>query len=155
MVAELTLNNPVFVSFATYGAFVVLKMMALLPLTAIVRMKDKSFANTEDFLGSGIKGRDEIKKKMSTVNKTVERIRRTVLNDMENIIPFMLLGPLYVLTGPSAATALLVFRIFAGSHVVHTLSYLVGVQPFRALAFFAGISVNFYMGYNVIKNGEF
>ncbi|XP_077987097.1 microsomal glutathione S-transferase 1-like [Glandiceps talaboti] len=155
MVAELTLNNPVFVSFATYGAFVVLKMVALLLLTSIFRIKDKSFVSVEDYTVSGIKDRDYIKKRMSSVNNTVERIRRTVLNDMENIIPFMLLGPLYVLTGPSAATALLVFRIFAGSRVVHTLSYLAGVQPFRALAFFVGISVNFYMGYNVIKNGEF
>ena len=40
----------------------------------------------------------------------MERVRRAHLNDMENILPFLILGFLYMFTNPAYATALLCYR---------------------------------------------
>ena len=37
-------------------------------------------------------------------------MRRAHLNDMENILPFLILGFLYMFTNPAYATALLCYR---------------------------------------------
>ena len=60
--------------------------------------------------------------------------------------PFVLIGILYCLTGPSHATALWHFRVFGISRLIHTLVYLGKVpQPARALAYGAGALVNMSM----------
>lgn len=48
------------------------------------------------------------------------------MNDIENIIPFVLVGILYVLTGPALGTARLHFQIFTGARFLHTIVYQVG-----------------------------
>merc|ERR1712059_155647 len=81
----------------------------------------------------------------------VERVRRAHQNDIENIIPFVLLGLLYIFTNPDLATATLVFRIFTGCRVLHSIVYLLVVpQPARALTYFGGLGVNIYLAYKVI-----
>ena len=102
------------------------------------------------------------------MSENVERIRRAHQNDIENILPFLILGFLYMFTNPVYSTALLcyrcvsffthliishfVFRIFVGARIFHTIVYLLIVpQPSRALAFFAGIFVNIFMAYKIIK----
>ncbi len=58
----------------------------------------------------------------------VERIRRNHLNDLENIVPFVLVGLLYVGTNPDQDVALWHFRIFLASRVLHTLTYQVRIH---------------------------
>ena len=53
------------------------------------------------------------------------RCFRNHLNDIENIIPFVLVGAFYVATQPTPSTALWHFRIFAASRFVHTIAYQV------------------------------
>ncbi|XP_070532282.1 microsomal glutathione S-transferase 1-like [Ptychodera flava] len=157
MVAELNFNNPTVVALARYGALVVGKMLFLLPLTAFFRVTRKVYANPEDarFASVGSAKPEAQIKKMLVQDEMVERVRRCVLNDMENIIPFLLLAPLYILTGPADSTALLLFQIFVGSRFVHTITYLFGMQPFRALAFTAGLCVNFYFVFHIFQNSHF
>ena len=50
---------------------------------------------------------------------------RNHLNDIENIIPFVLIGFFYVHTNPSTAAALWHFRLFTASRFLHTLMYQV------------------------------
>ena len=113
----------------------------------------------ETFLGQAGQG----------LSENVERVRRAHQNDIENILPFLILGFLYMFTNPAYSTALLcyrcvflhsfkhllishfVFRIFVGARIFHTIVYLLIVpQPSRALAWFAGIFVNIYMAYKII-----
>jgi len=76
---------------------------------------------------------------------------RCHLNDLENVVPFVLIGLLYALTGPELSTALLHFRLFAGSRVVHTVAYLGALpQPSRALSWMLGMLVTFSMAYRVL-----
>lgn len=77
---------------------------------------------------------------------------RCHLNDIENIIPFVGLGLVYTLSNPELSTALLHFRIFAGSRVLHTISYLTPLpQPSRVLTFFTGLLVNISMAYAILS----
>jgi glutathione S-transferase len=96
------------------------------------------------------------------------------LNDLENILPFLALGFLYVGTGPSLNWARTLFRVFTGARFVHTLVYAVYVVPqpgrlqhflylisfefsykyetfvlARALSWAAGMMVNLYLAYAV------
>ena len=82
----------------------------------------------------------------------VERVRRAHLNDLENILPFLVIAFLYVSTNPSLTSALLAFRIFTMARFAHTLVYAVFVvrQPARAIAFLIGMAVNIYLSVSVI-----
>lgn len=66
----------------------------------------------------------------------VERVRRNHLNDIENIIPFVLVGFFYVSTDPDRDTALWHFRVFFISRLLHTLSYQVGSDSHRTASSF-------------------
>ena len=58
------------------------------------------------------------------------------LNDLENILPFLVLGLLYVGTGPSFSWARILFRVFTAGRFVHTLVYAVYVVPQQGTNFF-------------------
>ncbi|CAJ0960184.1 unnamed protein product [Ranitomeya imitator] len=101
------------------------------------------FANPEDALAHS-KGGDP--KKFLRTDQDVERVRRCHLNDIENIIPFVGVGLFYVLSNPDLYFALLHFRVFVASRVLHTISYLMPLpQPSRALTFFVGYLVTVSM----------
>ena len=69
---------------------------------------------------------------------------------------FVVLGLLYVATGPSVQSAALHFRIFTASRYLHTVVYLNAVrQPFRALSFMTGLLTLFSMCANVLLSASF
>ena len=61
----------------------------------------------------------------------VERVRRAHLNDLENVIPFLLLVPLYLSTGPNPWLAANLIRAFAAARILHTVAYLNEVRGRR------------------------
>ena len=82
----------------------------------------------------------------------VERIRRAQQNDIENVVPFILIGGLYLTTNPSLATSKILFRVFVAARFAHTFFYLGSVrQPCRFLAFLVGLGVNSFMAINVVS----
>ncbi|XP_036433466.1 microsomal glutathione S-transferase 1-like [Colossoma macropomum] len=142
-----TIDTEVFQAFSTYATIVILKMMLMAPLTAYFRITRKAFANFEDTMGKTT----EEKKKTVRVNEDVERVRRCHQNDLENIIPFVVIGLLYALTGPDLSIALLHFRLFVGSRFVHTVAYVMVLpQPSRALSWMVGMVITFSMAYRVL-----
>merc|ERR1719158_1233745 len=131
----MNVDKEVFAAYAFYAAVVTVKMVAMSFLTG-------TFISSEDATRPGMK---------TGVNENVERVRRAHQNDIENIIPFLFLGLLYVFTNPAYATALLAYRVFVGARILHTIVYLnIVPQPARALTFFAGVGVNLYLAYNII-----
>ncbi len=81
---------------------------------------------------------------------------RCHLNDLENIVPFVVIGLLYALTGPDLSTALLHFRVFVGSRFIHTVAYVMALpQPTRGLAFGVGLFTTFSMAYRVLTTALF
>ncbi|XP_060924241.1 microsomal glutathione S-transferase 1-like [Limanda limanda] len=142
------MDSQVLRSYFTYATIVILKMMLMSPLTSYFRMTRKVFANLEDTkLASSA-----IDKKLVRTDPDVERVRRCHLNDLENIVPFVVIGLLYALTAPEPSAALLHFRIFAGARIFHTVAYVCALpQPSRALGFIVGLMVTFSMAYRVLS----
>ncbi|XP_062138186.1 microsomal glutathione S-transferase 1 isoform X2 [Drosophila sulfurigaster albostrigata] len=150
MVLELlSLTNPVFKSYTFWAGVLVLKMLAMSMLTAVQRFKTKTFANPEDLMSPKLKVKFD--------DPNVERVRRAHRNDLENILPFFIVGLLYTLTNPSAFIAINLFRAVGISRIVHTLVYAVVVvpQPARALSFFVALGATAYMALQVILAGAF
>jgi len=142
----LTLDNDVFAALVWYGSLLMLKVLLMAPLTAVFRFKNNSFGNPED---AGSKDPEKIKKAL-VPNEDVERVRRAHRNDLENILPFMVLALLYCATGPDAATALIHFKVFFYVRVLHSIVYVGGLQPWRALCWMVGMGVCLSMVYNII-----
>ncbi|XP_019908582.2 microsomal glutathione S-transferase 1 [Esox lucius] len=150
--ASSMMDSEVFLAFSTYATIVILKMMLMSPLTAYFRFTRKSFANSED---TAMAKSPELRKKMLVANPDVERVRRCHQNDLENIVPFVVIGLLYALTGPDLSSALLHFRVFVGSRLCHTVAYLLPLpQPSRALAWLVGMIVTFSMAYQVFRTAQ-
>ncbi|XP_030592042.1 microsomal glutathione S-transferase 1.2 [Archocentrus centrarchus] len=145
--AEL-MENEVFMAFTTYAAIVILKMLLMGPMTSYYRITTGSFSNEEDV----VLKHSEDKKKLLKIHPNVERVRRCHQNDLENIIPFVVVGLLYALTGPELSVALLHYRLFAGARIFHTIAYVGALpQPSRALAWIVGMLVTFSMAYRVLS----
>lgn len=61
---------------------------------------------------------------------------RAHLNDMENIFPFLFLGAIYSMTGPSYAVARLHFLVFFLGRILHSVAYLLALKaPTRSFAY--------------------
>ncbi|XP_034529570.1 microsomal glutathione S-transferase 1-like [Notolabrus celidotus] len=143
------MEDEVFRAFSTYAAVVVVKMMLMSPMTAFFRFTRGAFANEEDVARKS----PEERKKLLRTDPDVERVRRCHLNDLENIVPFVVLGLLYSLSGPELSSALLHFRLFVGSRIFHTLSYVGSLpQPCRALGFMVGLLTNVSMAYRLLSS---
>jgi glutathione S-transferase len=114
-----TLNNSIFTNFAFYSTASVVKLMGMAALTTMKRLSEDVYANPEDL----VYARNQ--SAVVTTDQDVERIRRNHLNDIENIVPFVLIGFFYVATNPDRDLAILHFRIFFISRLIHTVCYQV------------------------------
>ncbi|XP_056311821.1 microsomal glutathione S-transferase 1.1 [Danio aesculapii] len=146
------IDSEVFLAFSTYATIVILKMMFMSLMTGYMRVSKQAFSNLEDTAMA--KGED--KKKLVRIDPDVERVRRCHLNDLESIVPFVLIGLLYALTGPVLSTALLHFRVFVASRFIHTVAYTMALpQPTRGLAFGVGLLTTLSMAYRVLTTALF
>ncbi|XP_001178007.1 microsomal glutathione S-transferase 1 [Strongylocentrotus purpuratus] len=138
--------------FATYAGLVTVKMMMLGPLTGFYRTRDSAYANEEDFVLTGLKDRRPVFN-----HPMIERIRRCSLNDLENIVPFFIIGGLFaVFSGSPLSTILWHYRIFVASRFLHSIAYLIPLpQPSRALCYFVGIGTNLSMAIRLLMNTWF
>nr|XP_054759778.1 microsomal glutathione S-transferase 1-like [Lytechinus pictus] len=135
--------------FATYAGLATVKMMILGPMTAFYRLKDETFANEEDYALSTKKDRRPVFN-----HPRIERIRRCNLNDLENIVPFVIIGGLFaVYSGAPLTTIIWHYRIFVGSRFLHCIAYLLPLpQPIRALCYGVGLSTNLSMAIRLLSN---
>jgi uncharacterized MAPEG superfamily protein len=151
------LNDPVFAAFMFYGVLAVAKMTFVQWWTTVIRLTNKVtlVQRTRPVdLGSGIYVQtpalpEDYKPKViengkekrgysdleGRVDRNVERVRRLHLNDLENIPTFFILSFFYVLTGPSLFVAVWHFRLFVLGRVLHTIAYLLALQPHRSIAY--------------------
>merc|ERR1719341_2219536 len=140
-------DKELFGAFAFYAGIVTVKMVLMALLTARTRFKSNTFISSEDVVTPDMKKRGA----KVGVHEDVERVRRAHQNDLENIIPFLILGFIYIFTNPAYSTALLVFRLFAGARILHSIVYVFIIpQPARALTFFVGVGVNMFMAFKII-----
>ncbi|NXH12068.1 PTGES synthase, partial [Bucco capensis] len=123
------MENQVLLSFAFYSTILIVKMYVVAIITGQVRLRKKAFANPEDAVRNG-------GLHLQRQDPDVERCRRAHRNDMENIFPFLFLGAIYSLLGPSPSVARLHFCCFCVARIAHTIAYLLGLRaPARSLAY--------------------
>ncbi|XP_016144998.1 prostaglandin E synthase-like isoform X1 [Sinocyclocheilus grahami] len=139
------LGSDVLLCFIFYSTLLILKMYIIAIFTGQVRLRKrksayilqlsgltseiKAFANPEDADRHG-------GVQFCRTDPYVERCRRAHVNDMENILPFLFLGAVYSMTGPSYAVARLHFLVFFLGRVLHSIAYLLALKaPTRSFAY--------------------
>lgn len=80
----------------------------------------------------------------------VQRAARAWLNDLENIPIFLALAIAFIWLGGSSVMAAWLFMSFTLMRYLHTLFYLVGMQPWRTLAYAGGILCLFALSSEVV-----
>jgi len=130
-VSDAVLANPALRLFAIVSLVLVLKMALVGVYTSTLRVGRKVFATPEDYAlqGMAVKG---------GTDPDIERVRRAHQNDLENILPFFVVGFFFALTRPPLVAAEIFFVGFALARILHSVFYIRAMQPHRTIAFAAG-----------------
>jgi uncharacterized membrane protein YecN with MAPEG domain len=124
--------------YAVCALLLVLKMMALATYTSAQRIRRRVYASPEDYRFQGLEPSPR-------ADAEIERARRAHRNDLENVLPFLAVGPLYALTGASDAGAWICFVGFTTARILHTIFYLREAMPHRTIAYAAGYALMLWM----------
>src|SRR4051812_46972354 len=111
------LADPVMRLYAACAAVLVVKMLVTANLTGFYRTSRKVYATPEDYR---FFGQDPVSRR----DEDIERVRRSHQNDVENILPFLGIGFVYALTGPSYTTAAILLIAFTAARVLYTAVYV-------------------------------
>ncbi len=119
-----------------------LKMFALSAYQGFHRIGRRTFVNPED---AAVFNKAPAAEELPQV----QRAAKAWLNDLENIPIFLGLGTAYVLTGASPGAATWLFSTFTIARILHTLMYLLGLQPWRTITYAVGILCLLGMSWNI------
>lgn len=115
-------------AYALCVVILFLKMLAISCYQGYYRISRKTFQNAEDarFVG-----------RQASAEELPQVVRATKAwgNDLENIPLFFVLGGLCVALDTATTASLVLFCLFTGARMVHTLCYLNQWQPWRTLAY--------------------
>jgi uncharacterized MAPEG superfamily protein len=121
----LSLENPVFYTYALAATIMILKLM-IQPWITVQRMLKvrAGFRSPEDAKKSPINPKPE--PGQTDVNEYVDRSRRINLNDLESIPGFLAAGFLFVLMGPPLLLAKILIWTYVGARAAHFVAYSTG-----------------------------
>jgi uncharacterized MAPEG superfamily protein len=122
MMSALTIENPVFATYMTATALMVLKIMGQGWMTVYRMLKiSAGWASPED-IQTGLINRNPRPGQLE-LNDYVDRSRRMHRNDLENIPAFLACGLLFVAAGPSQLLASTLMYGFVAARLAHTVAY--------------------------------
>ena len=109
--------SPAFAAFAAVLIVEVLKTLFLGMATPLARLKHKAWINQEDadWLGGKVVELD---------HPDAARRLRVHRNNLENLVPFFIVGCLFLWSGASATLGLVYFGAFLLGRLAHTYAYL-------------------------------
>ena len=120
---KLSLDDPLFATYAIAATIMILKAVSMSWLTVIRMMKENGgFRSPEDVKKTPFNPNaspDQIKP-----NDRVERIRRIQMNDLESLPYFLVAGLLFVLTEPSLLLAQILLYAYVVTRILHFAAYL-------------------------------
>ncbi len=137
-------NDPILSLYALTATLVSLHLIVLAAYTGRVRTLRKTYVNAED--ATAFKGKEG-----EVDHPDVLRVKRAHMNALENAVPFLAIGLLYALSGPSKVGAQVYFFTFLGARLLHSVFYLAQKQPFRTLMFALGALATTGMAVHVIR----
>lgn len=120
--AILSLDNPVFVTYALTASIMLLKLL-LQPWMTVYRMLKVSagFRSPEDARKSPVN--PDPRPGQLEPNEYVERSRRMNLNDLESIPAFLAAGLLFVLVEPPLLLAQVLMWTYVAARAAHFVAY--------------------------------
>ena len=119
---KLSLQNPVFATYAIAATLMILKGVSMSWLTVVRMMQVKGgFRSPEDLQKTPLNPKPN--PKQLAPDERVERIRRIQLNDLENLPFFLIAGFLFVLTGPPLLFARVLLYGYVVSRLLHFAAY--------------------------------
>ncbi len=146
----LSLENPVFVTYAIAASIMVLKIMGQGWVTVYRMLKsDSGLASPED-LRPGLINKNPRPEQLE-LNDYVDRSRRMHRNDLENIPAFLAIGLVFVTLDPSTWLASLLFYGFVVARLLHAMAY--GTKQsheVRATFYTAGSFIVIFMALNIL-----
>ena len=126
-------HNPAFGAYAFFAVLLCLNLYGLWLYSGLARNRTRTLLNAED--APLLKGRTMVERDPPEV----ARVLRAHANAMANVVPFLVLGLLYVLLGGGRAGALAYFVTFTVARYVYAVAYVAGVQPWRTVSFGVGL----------------
>jgi glutathione S-transferase len=119
---KLSLQNPLFATYVIAATIMILKVISMSWLTVLRMTQEKGgFRSPEDIRKTVLN--PEPDPKQLEPNERVERIRRILLNDLENVPFFLVAGFLFVLTEPSLMLARGLLYGYVVSRLLHFAAY--------------------------------
>jgi glutathione S-transferase len=120
---KLSLQNPLFATYAIAATLMILKAVAMSWLTVQRMMSVRGgFRSPEDLRKTALNPAPD--PKQLAPDERVERIRRIHLNDLENLPFFLAAGFLYILTDPSLRLAQWLLYGYVISRFLHFAAYM-------------------------------
>lgn len=139
-----------------YGLTVValfVKMFAVVLVQGYGRFKDRSFSNPEDAaMFNKLFGK---KPDASERSELVDRAQSVLRNDGENIPIFLFVAMTYLQLGCWAEGFVIYLPLFAIGRIIHMISYLKAIQPWRNLSYQLGVWVTFAMAGHIVWQSIF
>lgn len=130
--------------YALCAVMLFVKMLAISVYQGFYRISRLTFVTPED---AALVGRQSSAEELSQV----QRASRAWLNDLENIPIFLALGVAYIWVEASPAAASWLFPVFVAARYLHTLFYLARMQPWRTIAYGAGVFCLLAMCVQIIR----
>jgi glutathione S-transferase len=119
---NLSLKDPVFATYVIAACIMILKAVGMSWLTVLRMMQEKGgFRSPEDIRKTPLNPAPD--PSQLEPNERVERIRRILLNDLENLPFFLVAGFLFVLSGPTLLMARLLLYGYVVSRLLHFTAY--------------------------------
>ena len=113
--------------FTVCASILTLKMIVTGSGIGALRVAKGVYISSEDYAFTG--------KAPAGADEQIERLRRAHQNDLENILPFFVVGFLYALSGPSYNVVWWLYSVFTTGRILHTICYALGLQPWRTIVF--------------------
>jgi uncharacterized MAPEG superfamily protein len=138
-------------SWKIYGLTVVvlfLKMLVAVLVQGYGRWQHRGFNNPEDaVLFDKLFGK---KPDAAQWSELVDRAQRVLNNDGENVPIFLFMALVYLQLGCWPQGLGLYMPLFAIGRIVHMISYLKSLQPWRNLSYQLGLWVTFAMALHIV-----
>jgi glutathione S-transferase len=119
---KLSLQNPLFATYVIAATIMILKVVSMSWLTVWRMTREKGgFRSPEDIRKTPLNPTPD--PTQLEPNERVERVRRILLNDLENVPFFLVAGFLFVLTEPSLMLARWLLYGYVVSRLLHFAAY--------------------------------
>jgi prostaglandin-E synthase 1 len=126
------IQNPSFLIYSAAMVVLCLNILGLWAYSGSVRAKVKVTPNPEDLRTVNRQG------SLGDDPPEIARVLRAHRNAADNIVPFAILGLLFVLWGGSPLLTAIFCGVFTAARLGHTFAYLGEKQPWRTIAFAVG-----------------